>query len=897
MNWPELQLEHLVAAVMVSWLAFAWFCLGSGQRLTAHGSRRDPAWNWLAGAALLGALEFVAWLVLIQLRLDYWPAWARALVAGFTAAHGVTAALAAWVWRGHALSRATGWCVLFGAALLTSVFPALAPFLAGTGWAVLAIVFVGTDSSGLVRRCRLAIGCALAALAAVEMVSPDLTQLVLRVPSELPLQWGSREFVTLAMTALCVLAPGFCLWLSNRPQRWLPLAAGLGGAAVLWLFSWQVARDHATERTGTWAKLDQAAVSLAPAVARHRLEPGEVGHPDYADLVARLTSIEQSFNQPAHLWLWAVRDNMVVHVADTASLGSRTTAPKTPPGYRYPQLHNFLLRAARGERFESGPYFVAGERRVGLHVPLRTDSSQPVAWLQLSMPFANWLRTISDPRVPALILLLCLGGVAGLLLAGQSWLDAARKLHGQAVDADASARAKNEMAGLVSHELRTPLQVVLGHLELLAATPQLPETERTLKVIEGQCRQLLGLVNDTLDLCALDAGQLTLRPVRFSPQLLAEDTLRNFQPLADKRGLTCVLAIQPGLPALVESDGARIQQILTNLLANAVKYTAEGGVRLDVGFESPPSGRLVFTVTDTGPGVPAMVLARLGEAFRTGPSRQGSGLGLAIVRRLCVHLGGEFSIGNIASGGCIATVRLPAPLAVPDAAPFGSRSPVVSGSPVLDGLQLVLAEDNTLVREMIADYFRKLGARVEAVPDGAAALFACRASSPDAVLLDLSMPDVDGRTVARVLRGTGGGQPTPRLIVGLSAETISAEEARALGFDHFFVKPVALAELAAVFSPCARESSPAAPPADRLCRLFQSETPSLLSDLRAAVAQPNPREVVRIAHYLQSSAYALSNEPLRAACAALRRQAEAPSSGDDAFVLLRAIEDEVRRIL
>lgn len=895
MNWPELQLEHLAVAVIVSWLALAWFGWGCGQRLTAHGSRHDPAWNWLAGAALLGALEFISWLVLIQLRLDYWPTWARALIAVFTAAHGVTAALAAWVWMGRSLSRATGWCILLAAALLTSAVTSIAPFLAGLGWTTVGLVFLATDRNGLAARCRIALGVALVALATVEMLVPDLTELVLRLPSELPLQWGSREFVTLALTAFCVLASGFCLWLSDHPKRGIPLGIGVAAAGVLWLLSWQVGSNHADARAGIWEELGHAADILAPAVALHQLEPDEVNQPEYAKLVSQLTEIERSFPQPAHLWLWAVRNNMVVHVADTASLGSRSTAPKTPPGYRYPQLHNFLLRAARGERFESGPFFVAGERRVGMHVPVRAPAGAPLGWIQLSMPHANWATTFNDPRPSALILLLCVGSSVALILAGQSWLDAARRLHGRAVEADASARAKNEMAGLVSHELRTPLQVVLGHLELLGAASHPPETARTLKIIEGQCRQLLGLVNDTLDLCALEAGQLQLHPVRFSPTVLAQVTLRNLQTLAIERGLSCELVLRPGLPPLVEADAARIQQILTNLLANAVKYTGEGGIQLEVDVEAAPSSRLVFVVRDSGPGLPASVLARLGEAFQTGPSKQGTGLGLAIVRRLCAHLGGEFAAENAPGRGCIATVRLPADLAIPDAPQFGSKSPTLPETPALGGLRIVLAEDNTLVREMIATHLRGLGAQVEAVADGAAALFACRAALPEAVLLDLAMPGIDGRTVARTLRSTGDRKP--RLIVGLSAEAIGDEEARAAGFDRFFVKPVALAELAAVFSPCAPATKPVSSPTTRLHEIFRREAPAQLAALHTAAAQGNRREVVRVVHYLQGSAYALSNEPLRAACSDLRRWAEGPAGVDGVAPLLGAVAREVHHIL
>lgn len=898
MIWPELQIEHLATALMVSWLALGWFCWGWAQRPTLLNSQRDPTWNWLAGAALLGSLQLATWLALIQSRFEMWPGWVHVVLSAFIAAQGAAAAIAAWAWAGRPVSRAGGWGVLISVTFFSLGFESAARGFGGAGWAAVAFVLLFKNVGGFSRSSRVALSVVLAGLAGTEAALPDLTTLVLRLPSEQPMAWGSFDLSALALNTAAVLIAGLLLWIVDRPPRWRLVACGVAGAMILFGFGARLARQHQAARERTWSELEAVAGALAAPLSALRIESADVQRPEYADVVAAIAAHEAKSSFPVHLWLWAVRDGMVVHVADIGSLGGRSGAPQTPPGYRYPQLYNFLLRAVRGERFESGPFFVAGEQRMGLHVPVPSSSAgSPRDWLQAAMPFSVWKYQFSDPRASALIGVLCLLAVGTLILAGRTWLEATRLLHERVVEAAATARAKNEMVGLVSHELRTPLQVILGHLELLSPAPLPQATQHTLLIIDQQCRQLLGLVNDTLDLCALEAGQLPLRPARFSPAALAEATVRDFRPLAETRQLWLELSLDPSLPALVETDAARLRQILTNLVANAVKYTPTGRVRLFAGAEDGPAGRLVFKVSDTGPGLPASVLARLGEPFHPGPVSGGTGLGLALVQRLCTHLGGEFSASNVATGGCIVTVLLPAARAVPDAPAFDAPSSAPVGSPALSGIRIVLAEDNTLVRDLIATHLRSLGAEVEAVADGSAALSACRANPPDAVLLDLAMPGVDGRTAARALRQSQPGTNVPKLIVGFSAEALTEPEARAAGFDRFFVKPVSLTDLAAVFAPVMPSVTPPDQGSARLRLLFAREAPGQLAALKVAVANDNRREVVRLAHYLQSSAYALSDEPLRAACSALRAWAESTDRNTKPDEALRNVEVQILRVL
>lgn len=887
MNWPTLHVEHLAGAAALNGFALAWFFWGRGH---ARGAPRAPAWNWLAAAALAPAVRIAVWLFLAVVQLDAWPAAVRPLLATLTAAGGLAAAVAAWAWSGRRATRAGGWLALLAGSIVAALVPPLAPLLAAFGWLALAAALSLAPADGLRRRPALALAAAMALLALAEWSGPDLTQLVLRVPSEQAAQWSSREMFAFGLRCVGAAGGGAVFWLGRHPRHraWLLGAATLG-AAVLAL-GWNEARRNAAGRARVWAELAELAGAIGPAVRALRAEPGDVARPEFAAVVNALVARESASAFEARFWLWSVRDGVVVHMADAAGRPERPGVRLTPPGYRLTQLPNLALRATRGEHFESGPFFLGGRRFTGLHHPLRAADGTVVAWVQCALPAEIYNRAIADPRSSAFSAVFLVVGAAMLVLAGGAWLEASRELQRQAVEAEARARAKNEMAGLVSHELRTPLQVVLGHLEVLGQTPLADDTRRSLAIVEDQCRRLLGLVNDTLDLCALDAGRLPLRPQRFSPVALAESVVRELRPLAAECGLELALVVGPGVPPLVETDAARVRQILTNLVANALKYTPRGRVALDVARAAGAAERLEFVVRDTGPGLPAAVLARLGEAFHTGTPRQGTGLGLAIVQRLCAHLGGEFSAENAPAGGCVARVLLPA-AEVSEVAESGvSRATPATAAA---GGRIVLAEDNTLVREMLADYLRGRGAAVRAFADGAEALVVCRAEPPDAVVLDLAMPGLDGVSVARALRaGAFAGR-----IIGLSAEALGDAEARAAGFDRFLVKPVKLAELAEALAthPSARDTGSAAPP--RMLELFRAEAPRLLAELETAAEARDGAKLVRLAHYLQNSAYVLGEEAFGRAGADLKRRVEAGASAEQIAEAARVLAVHVHRHL
>ena len=276
MSWLELQLEHLAGALIVCWLAFGWFCWGCGQKVALPGTGQDPTWNWLAGAALLGSGELFAWLILIQSRFESWPVWAHTLLGTFVALRGASAAVAAAGWFGRPFSRGAGWGVLLVFGLLVIAFPKLAALLGSAGWIVAALAFVGTEASGLPRWSRLLLGCVFAGLAVSDAVTPDLTQLILRLPSEQPLQWGSRDLVALTTKSGLLLVAALALGVVHQPRRWRAVAVLAAGAAVVLTFGWRDMRAHAALRARIWAELEETARMIGPSFPVLNLAPGDI---------------------------------------------------------------------------------------------------------------------------------------------------------------------------------------------------------------------------------------------------------------------------------------------------------------------------------------------------------------------------------------------------------------------------------------------------------------------------------------------------------------------------------------------------------------------------------------------------------------------------------------------
>jgi signal transduction histidine kinase/ActR/RegA family two-component response regulator len=354
-----------------------------------------------------------------------------------------------------------------------------------------------------------------------------------------------------------------------------------------------------------------------------------------------------------------------------------------------------------------------------------------------------------------------------------------------------SVRDRDQFLAMLGHELRNPLSALVTASDLIdRGAGERFELERA--VIRRQLRRLSRLVDDLLDVSRVTQGKIVLHanPVDLRP--LVEVTAREFRDAADARGVQMDVALG-GLPVAVRGDPMRLEQIVANLLGNAVKYTPAGG-RIEVTL-ARDSGDAVLRVLDTGIGISPEMLPRIFELFAQAPGSLdrapgGMGIGLTLVRSLVQLHGGTVEGSSTGTGkGSQFVVRLPLVEGVELAAPAKRRQPHDDGAAA--ALRVVIAEDNPDARELLQFGLEQMGHRVAACADGASAIERALAEPPDAMLLDLGLPGVDGYVVARTVREVFGSRVRLVALTGYG-QPRDRERAAEAGFDAFLVKPAEL---------------------------------------------------------------------------------------------------------
>lgn len=379
--------------------------------------------------------------------------------------------------------------------------------------------------------------------------------------------------------------------------------------------------------------------------------------------------------------------------------------------------------------------------------------------------------------------------------------------------AEAADVAKTRFLMNISHELRTPLAAVLGFVDVLlddhAAEPSAVERTEALHAIRRAGQLLLGIVNDILDLSRLEAGRLSLERTRFSPLRCVDDVVLLLGAQARERGLRLSADVEGDVPESMQGDPTRLSQILVNLVGNAIKFTHEGSVTVELStVRDGGEPRIRFSVVDTGVGIAEEDLERLFRPFEQvdgSASRRhgGAGLGLAISQRLGEALGGRLEVQSEPGRGSTFTLELPlGPL--PGARGPGpstgeaARSCRVEPSGAASELprlscRVLLAEDAPDSRRVLHHLLSRAGADVEAVENGRLAVeSACEARGAgkpfDVVLMDMQMPVMDGYEATRELRRRGYRGP----IVALTAHALEDDRRACLdaGCDAYETKPV-----------------------------------------------------------------------------------------------------------
>ena len=356
--------------------------------------------------------------------------------------------------------------------------------------------------------------------------------------------------------------------------------------------------------------------------------------------------------------------------------------------------------------------------------------------------------------------------------------------------AEAANSAKSQFLAAMSHELRTPLNAIIGYSEMLqeeatdaGQTGFVPDLEK----IHAAGKHLLTLINDVLDLSKIEAGRMELHPETFEVQGMLEAVVTTVQPLIAKNENRLELRTPEGLGTL-HADLTRIRQVLLNLLSNASKFTERGTITLAARRDG---AWLEFRVTDTGIGMTPEQQARLFEAFtqaEAAPASKygGTGLGLAISRRFCRMMGGDVTVASERGQGATFTVRLPATTA-PRVARRPAEATVVASEPAPGAPTVLVIDDDPAARQIMRRTLAKDGFRVEEAASGAAGLAAARRLTPDAITLDILMPEMDGWTVLAALKADPALAEIPVIMASILDDP---NMGFALGASDYLTKPV-----------------------------------------------------------------------------------------------------------
>jgi PAS domain S-box-containing protein len=609
-------------------------------------------------------------------------------------------------------------------------------------------------------------------------ISSTLAFLVYRARREIPFHWVFLAFG--AFIVACGATHFMEVWTLWQPEYWL---AG-------------------------WVKVVTAVASVATALILPPLVPKALALVRAARLSDAQAEIVRTSEARFRALLESAPDGMIIADRDGRMILVNAQA-QVLFGYARDELlgrpvETLLPERVRGahlghrERFHADPR----TRPMGLGLDLvgrRKDGSEFPAEISLSP-----LETAEGLLVTTVI-----RDITERRRADEQRMQLEREQSARA-DAEAANRMKDQFLATLSHELRTPLNAVYGWARMLRARQLDPDAiERALEVIERNAGVQVQMIDDLLDVSRIITGKMRLEVGLVDPKAVVEAALDVIRPAADAKEIRLTAILDP-LAGPITGDADRLQQVVWNLLANAVRFTPKHG-RIDVTLRRVNS-HVDIVVSDTGEGIDPADLPSIFERFRQGASRQhgGLGIGLALVRHLVDLHGGTVTAHSDGVGaGATFTVRLPMTIAKLEAALTG-RAPVLAAvssgsSRALLGLRVLAVDDDRDSLELVRSILTLHGALVTTAASTKEALECLRAETPDVLLSDIEMPGDDGLALIREVRAAS---PTGRRFPAVAITAYGRVEDRirilSAGFNQYLAKPVDPSELVAVIGSVAR---------------------------------------------------------------------------------------------
>jgi len=370
--------------------------------------------------------------------------------------------------------------------------------------------------------------------------------------------------------------------------------------------------------------------------------------------------------------------------------------------------------------------------------------------------------------------------------------------------AETANKAKSEFLANMSHEIRTPLNGVLGMLQLIRTSPVSAEVEQFSELAIRAGQRLTSLLGDILDLSRIEAGRMPISHQPFALADIMSALAETFSPMHFSRRLSFSVSMAADVPLFLVGDELRIRQILFNLIGNAVKFTEQGEVTLEVSTLLPrPDGkvRLLFVVSDTGVGIPDEQVGQICAAFTQVAgnytrSQQGAGLGLAIVQHLVAAMEGTLTFESEAQQGTRVYLTLPLALAEAPSTAGGAQAKLLEEAPA--PLRLLLVEDEEINRMSARLTLERMGHQVSTANNGAQALELLKHGGYDCVLMDVQMDVMDGVEATRRIRSGEAGAVNLRVpVIAMTAYAMQGDREKFLGIgmDDYLAKPVKVAEL------------------------------------------------------------------------------------------------------